>query len=186
MAITANNLSSDPLNSYLTGYIRPAYNWAFVDIQNLYLGIKNRGWKINWSAFREHLYEAHNVTHAIIFLGFIKENNWLYRSLRKAGFHLEFRETMRLHDGSIDGGNIDADLTSFVMDHKTEYAQAVIVADDGDYQRTLVSLQQQGKLRSVISSHILARTSHLLRKVLPAEKFISIHSLRNKVESKSN
>lgn len=186
MTTTKKTLPPDIFNGLTGASIKPAYNWACLDLQNLYKGIKNRGWKINWQTFREYLYEFHNVTHAVMFLGFVKENVWLYKSLRKAGFHLEFRETMRLKDGKIDGGNVDADLTSFVMDHKDEYAQAVIVADDGDYQRTLVSLQQQGKLRSVISSHLISKTSHLLRKALPAEKFISIHSLRNKIESKAN
>lgn len=186
MTTTKKTLPPDVFNSLTDAYIKPAYNWACLDLQNLYKGIKNRGWKINWHAFREYLYEVHNVTHAVMFLGFVKGNAWLYKSLRKAGFHLEFRETTRLRDGRIDGGNVDADLTSYVMDHKADYAQAVIVADDGDYQRTLLSLHQQGKLKNVISSHLLARTSHLLRKVLPAEKFISIHSLRNIIESRTN
>lgn len=184
---TAQNLT--PLSLLATpihALNKPAFNWSFIDAQNAYKGIKEGGWKMNWQAFREYLYEFHNVTHAVLFLGFVKENVWLYKSLRKAGFHLEFRETTRFKDGRIDGGNVDADLTSYVMDHKADYAQAVIVADDGDYQRTLLSLHQQGKLKNVISSHLLAKTSHLLRKVLPAEKFISIHSLRNEIESKSN
>lgn len=161
------------------------YNWVFIDAQNLYQGIKQRGWKLNWSAFREYLYEAHNVTRSVIFIGRIKANNWLYHNLNKSGFHIEFKLTFQLADGSIDGGNIDADLTSYLMDNKTEYSQAIVFADDTDYLRTLQSLNRQGKIGGIISSHLIVNASSLLRRVFPSNMFIPIQALRNKIEFKT-
>ncbi len=30
-------------------------NWAFLDMQNLYKGVQERGWKIQWEEFRKYL-----------------------------------------------------------------------------------------------------------------------------------
>jgi hypothetical protein len=156
-------------------------NWAFIDIQNLYKGIKERGWNINWKAFRDNLYEKHNVVKAVVFMGFVKRYKWLYKQLEQAGFVLEFREVIELANGSIDGGNVDADLASYVMDYKAEYSKAIIIADDGDYCRTIKSLNRQDKLKLIISSHLLAKTSFLIKQAVQPNKLISIHSLRNQI-----
>jgi hypothetical protein len=156
-------------------------NWAFIDIQNLYKGIKERGWTINWKAFRDNLYEKHNVVKAVVFMGFVKRYKWLYKQLEQAGFVLEFREVIELANGKIDGGNVDADLASYVMDYKAEYSKAIIIADDGDYCRTIKSLIRQNKLKLIISSHLLANTSFLIKQAVLPSKLISIHSLRNQI-----
>ncbi len=88
----------------------PKDNWAFIDMQNLYKGVQERGWKIQWESFRQYLLKEHNVTRALVFMGYIEENTSLYRRLWEAGFNTQFREVRKLEDGSIDGGNIDVDL----------------------------------------------------------------------------
>ena len=37
-------------------------NFAFLDMQNLYKGIQERGWKIDWKPFRQYLQDKFNVT----------------------------------------------------------------------------------------------------------------------------
>lgn len=161
-------------------------NWAFIDMQNLYKGIKDRGWKIKWELFRQQLNEKFSVSKAIGFLGFVPENRYLYKQLRNAGFILEFRRVQRLSDGTIIGGNVDADLASYVMDYKMNYDKAIVVADDGDYCRTLRSLKKQNKLKMVISSHVLKETSQLLIDEIGRNNIVSIHSLRNYIEVKND
>jgi len=161
----------------------PEKNWAFIDMQNLYKGVQEKGWKINWKLFRQYLKKKYDVTKAVVFIGYVKENTRLYHSLRNAGFILEFREVNQLKDGKIDGGNVDADLASYVMDYKNEYEKAVIIADDGDYCRTIESLVRQNKLELIISSHSMQDTSYLIKRVVP-KSIISIESLKSFIEFK--
>lgn len=159
----------------------PENNWAFVDMQNLYKGVQERGWNIRWESFRQYLKDRFNVTRAIAFLGYIKEYQSIYNHLRKAGFRLEFRQVKRLGNGTIDGGNVDADLASYVMDYKNEYHKAIIIADDADYCRTIKSLNRQNKLKVIISSHLIRNTSELIKQVVGRDQIVSIHSLRNQI-----
>jgi NYN domain len=161
-------------------------NFAFIDIQNLYQGIRERGWQINWTLFRKHLLEKYHVVKAVVFVGFVKRYQWLYRQLQEAGFTLEFRQVIELENGQIDGGNVDADLASYVMDYKTEYSKAIIIADDGDYCRTIKSLNRQNKLKLIISSHLLAKTSFLIKQAVSPNMLISIHGLRNQIAMQNN
>ena len=42
-------------------------NYAFIDSQNLNLGIQLLGWKLDYKKFRIYLKEKYNVTKAYIF-----------------------------------------------------------------------------------------------------------------------
>lgn len=44
-------------------------NYAFIDSQNVYLGIKERGWKLDFHKFRRFLKEKYKVEKAIIVSG---------------------------------------------------------------------------------------------------------------------
>lgn len=161
----------------------PEKNWAFLDMQNLYKGVREKGWKIDWVLFREYLKKKLFVTKAIIFMGYIKKNKRIYKRFKKAGFILEFREVFELADGTIDGGNVDADLASYTMDYKNDYHQAVIVADDGDYCRTIESLIRQDKLKLIISSHTICETSNMIKRIA-SKLILSIQALRPFIEFK--
>ena len=157
-------------------------NWAFIDMQNLHMGVKEKGWKIHWKRFRQYLEKEHNVTKAIVFIGYLKQNAGLYGSLIRSGFTIEFRPVKQLEDGTIDGGNVDADLASCVMDHKNDYDKAIIVADDGDYCRTIKSLDRQNKLKLIISSHSIEETSDLIKREIARRLLLSVHSIKDIVE----
>lgn len=163
--------------------IEPATNWAFIDMQNMYKVIQKSGWKIHWKLFLQYLEKEYNVTKAVVFMGYIKENKDFYCFLEKAGFSLELRKVIRLKDGTIEGGNVDADLASYVMDHKNEYLKAIIIADDGDYCNTIKSLIKQNKLEKIISSHTIKKTSYLIKEVA-LKSIISIESLKHIIEYK--
>lgn len=157
-------------------------SWCFLDMQNLYKGASSAGWKINWPQLNSYLVETFGVTRAIGFLGYINHYRSLYRYLIKSGFELQFRPVRKLPNGQIDGGNVDADLASFVMDNKQDYHKAVIIADDADYYRMIHSLNRQVKLAAVISPHHIRNTSSLIRTTLRANQLFSIQSVRNIIQ----
>ena len=156
-------------------------NWAVIDMQNLH---KSTDYKIKWKIFRKYLKENLNVSKAVVFMGFIKENMPLYACLERAGFVLHFRKVRRLEDGTIDGANCDADLAMFTMDHKNEFNRVILIADDGDYCSMVKSLVRQDKLRLIITPHSINKTSELIKEVVPRNLIMSIHNLRNKIEYK--
>jgi len=49
-------------------------NHAFIDAQNLYLGIRELGWKLDYRKFRIHLHEKYAIQKAFIFVGFSAPN----------------------------------------------------------------------------------------------------------------
>lgn len=158
-------------------------NWVFIDMQNIFKAIQKKGWRIDWRLFRQYLKKNYNVTKAIVFMGYIKENEGFYNYLRSAGYALEFREVKKLNDGKIDGGNCDADLTAYAMDNKDEYEKAIIIADDGDYCRTIESLIRQNKFELMISSHSINNTSNLIKKIA-LKSIISIEDIKPFIEFK--
>jgi hypothetical protein len=46
-------------------------NYAFIDGQNVYRGIKELGWKIDWTRFRRYLKEKYAIGTAYVFLGYV-------------------------------------------------------------------------------------------------------------------
>ena len=66
-------------------------NYAFIDSQNLNLGVQSMGWSLDFKRFRVYLREKYGVTQAYIFIGYIEGNANLYRSLQKHGYILIFK-----------------------------------------------------------------------------------------------
>ena len=66
-------------------------NYAFIDSQNLNLGINKLNWKLDFRKFRVYLKEKYGVSSAYMFIGFLPENQDLYASLQKAGYILIFK-----------------------------------------------------------------------------------------------
>lgn len=46
-------------------------NYAFIDCQNLYFGIKELGWQLDWKRFRIYLKDKYKVTQAFICIGYL-------------------------------------------------------------------------------------------------------------------
>ena len=92
----------------------PNKNAAFIDGQNLNLGVRELGWRLDVRKFRRYLNEKFGVECAYYFVGYIEENESLYVSLRAAGFTLVFKEVLPARDGK-HKGNVDAALVLHVM-----------------------------------------------------------------------
>ena len=156
-------------------------NYAFIDSQNLNLGIQKLGWKLDYRKFRVYLKEKYNVEQAYVFIGFVALNQALYDRLQESGFRLKFKPTIPDISGKIKG-NVDADLVLCATLELTQYDKAVIVSSDGDFYSLVQYLYEAGKLEAVLSPD-LNNCSSLLKQTAK-EKIYFMNKLRDKLEHK--
>lgn len=156
--------------------------FAFIDSQNLNLGTsKNifnkkgkriyKGWKLDYRKFRIYLADKFRVQKAFLFIGYIKENEKLYKQLRSFGYELVFKPTTKDGLGK-PKGNIDAELVlySAAIEFKN-YDKAVIVSGDGDFGCLYKFLEKENKLYKIIIPNPLSESS-LLKKFQKYKTFI--------------
>ena len=74
---------------------KPVKNYAFIDSQNLNLGVRSQGWRVDYKKFRLFLKNKFNVDQAFMFIGMIPTNQSLYTELQSAGFILVFKPTIQ-------------------------------------------------------------------------------------------
>lgn len=156
-------------------------NYAFIDSQNLNLGIKSLGWKLDYKRFRIYLKEKYHVKVAYLFIGYIPENQDLYSSLQGSGYVLIFKPTLPDENGEVKG-NVDADLVLQAMIDYQKYDKAVIITSDGDFYSLVRYLYKQNKLRLVMSPYI--KTCSVLLKKTAKEKIVFMNNLKKKLEYK--
>lgn len=151
---------------------QPLGNYAFIDSQNLNLGVQKVGWKMDWHKFRIWLQEKYGVTHAYMFIGYMAENESLYEQMHEHGFLIVLKPTTEIKVKAEDEkegeeskpivkGNIDADLVLYAMKELPNYDKAVIVSGDGDFFGLVEYLAQQDKLLKVLTPN--QRYSTLLK-----------------------
>ena len=160
--------------------LRRENNYAFIDGQNLYLGIKALGWRLDYQKFRRYLREKYSVNKAYLFIGYIATNESLYQKLVIADFILVFKPVISGSDGKRKG-NIDADLVVKAMAELDQYDKALIVSGDGDFYSLVGYLQSLGKLRAVLSPN-LNGCSRLLRETTASGKIWFMDHLRLHLE----
>jgi len=108
--------------------------YAFIDAQNLYLGIKSQGWELNYKKFNIYLREKYKAERVFMYIGYVKENRKLYQRLRAFGYELEFKQTRRYSQGNNKiKGNVDVDLTVDTIRKTKEYKKAIFISADGDF-----------------------------------------------------
>ena len=156
-------------------------NYAFIDSQNLNLGVQKLGWKLDYKKFRVYLNEKYGVTKAFMFIGFVALNQALYDRLQEAGFILKFKPTIPDANGKIKG-NIDADIVLQASLDLRTYDKAVIVSSDGDFYSLVQYLYENNKLEVVLSPDI-EHCSNLLKQTAK-EKIWFMNELREKLEYK--
>lgn len=163
--------------------IKPENNYAFIDSQNLNMGIRELGWLLDYKKFRVYLKEKYGVAVAYLFIGYIPENNNMYTSLQKAGFILKFKPVLPNKEG-LHKGNVDADLVlqAMIDFFENKFGKAVIVTSDGDFYSLVKYFYDHGQLKAVISPHY--KTCSTLLKKTAKEKIIFIDNLKNKLEYK--
>jgi uncharacterized LabA/DUF88 family protein len=125
-------------------------NFAFIDSQNLNLGIRTLGWRLDWRKFRRLLKDRYRVARAYLFLGYIQKYERMYKGLQKDGFELVFKEIVERGDGK-PKGNVDAELVLQAMIDFNQYEKAVIVTSDGDFACLVKHLDEKETLERVLS-----------------------------------
>src|ERR1700683_5617410 len=127
--------------------------YAFIDSQNLNLGVQKAGWKMDWRKFRQFLADEYGVTKAFMFIGYVPEYESIYEQMHEAGYAVvlkptfdltrpqpemlevmyEEQESKRGKPGESEErkpvkGNIDAELVLWAMKEMSNYEKAIIVS----------------------------------------------------------
>lgn len=118
-------------------------NYAFIDGQNLYLGISANNWKIDLKRFRVYLRDKYSVTTAYYFLGYRSDQYVkLYKIITDAGFFIIFREHTKTLLAN-KKGNVDTDIVFEICKNIIEnivFDRVVLVSGDGDYKKMITYL----------------------------------------------
>ncbi len=156
--------------------------YAFLDSQNLNMGIKSLGWKLDYKKFRTYIRNKYHVEKAYLFIGYVKENSDLYAFLQEAGFILVFKPVLEIekHGKTTYKGNVDAELVLHAMIHYDNYDKAVIVSGDGDFFCLVDYLAKSDKLKKIIVPN--QKYSSLLRKY--AKFILPLNLAKKKLEYK--
>ncbi len=146
--------------------------YAFIDSQNLNVGVQKYGWKMDWVKFRRHLQVKYNVSKAFMFIGYVPEFEAMYKQLHEAGYMIVLKPTYdmtrprpeeKAEARKVEGeekkeeekkpvkGNVDADLVLWVMKEMPHYQKAVIVSGDGDFYSLVEYLDEHKKLLKILA-----------------------------------
>lgn len=155
-------------------------NYAFIDGQNLNLGIKGSGWLLDLNKFRIYLREKYSVQKAYYFIGYVPGNSDLYASLQQLGYILIFKPTFKNSNGKIKG-NCDAELVLQAMIDFNHYEKAVIVSGDGDFHCLVKYLKEKNKLETVLVPDKNKYSSLLIK---ASNNIAFMNDLKNKLEFK--
>ena len=98
-------------------------NYAFIDSQNLHIGVKESSWVIDYIKLR-------NYNYILVFKPVL--------GIRK-GSKLEYK------------GNVDAELVLHTMINFNKYEKAIIVSGDGDFHCLIEYLYQKKKLEKILT-----------------------------------
>ena len=154
--------------------------YAFIDSQNLNLGIQSLGWKLDWRKFRQYLRNKYGVVKAYLFIGQVAGNESLYAFLQESGYILIFKPTLyhREKTKTIIKGNVDAELVLHAMIQYKNYQKVVIVSGDGDCYCLVELLEEKNKLLRVLAPN--KHYSGLLHKY--NSYIVRVDLLRNSLE----
>ncbi|MFH0874087.1 MAG: NYN domain-containing protein [Candidatus Komeilibacteria bacterium] len=163
--------------------IKNANNFAYIDGQNLNLGIQSLGWKLDYRKFRVYLAEKYGVKICYLFLGYIPENQDLYSRLQQDGYILKFKPVIIGPDGN-HKGNVDADMVLQIITdfYEGNFDQVILITSDGDFYSVVKFLYNADKLARVLSPYY--KTCSTLLRRTAREKIAFIDNLRNKLEYK--
>ena len=159
--------------------------YAFIDSQNLNLGVRSQGWQIDYKKLRLYLKNKYGVVNAYMFIGMVPNNQELYTRLQEAGFILVFKPTVQYFQNgkSTVKGNVDAELVLHAAAIEyANYDKAIIVSGDGDFHCLVRFLNDNNKLLRLMAPN--KQFSKLLREF--SKSIVLVDSLRNSIEYKAN
>ncbi|PIQ70677.1 hypothetical protein COV88_02860 [Candidatus Saccharibacteria bacterium CG11_big_fil_rev_8_21_14_0_20_41_19] len=157
-------------------------NYAFIDSQNLNLGVRSLGRTLDFKKIRLYLKNKYNVYKAYLFIGYQDGNERLYSSLQEADYILIFKPTVELTNGIVKG-NVNAELVlhSAAIQYKN-YDKAVIVSGDGDFTCLVEFLEERSK-----SLYVLTPNRHYSSLLRRFDKYLKrVDNARESLEYKPN
>lgn len=158
---------------------KPIY--AFIDSQNLNLGVQSQGWELDFARFRIFLKDKYQVKKAFLFIGFIPKYKSLYTFLKKSGYNVVYKPVLEQKQKSTPvKGNVDAELVLHTMIEFNNYDKAIIVSGDGDFHCLVEYLAKKNRLFKLIVPN--RRYSSLLRKF--SRYIVNIDLFRGKLMKK--
>ena len=129
--------------------------YAFIDGNNLYLGAKSQNIELDYGKLRKYLRNKFSVEKAFLFIGYDPHNTQLYSILQTYGYVLIFKPTIIFEDKSgkrTMKGNVDAELVLHASAVEyNNYNQAVIITSDGDFACLMRYLDDNKKLKKIIT-----------------------------------
>jgi uncharacterized LabA/DUF88 family protein len=161
-------------------------NIAFIDGQNLHLGTREEGWKIDLVKLRIYLKEKYKVKEAHYFLGYVSdEQTDLYNTLQKAGFIVVFKE----HHASSVGkkkGNVDSDIIFEIMksllENGGDFAKIILVSGDGDYKKVVDYLIRKNRFEKILFPNKKFASSLYKKLTVRYFDYLSKTEIRKKIE----
>ena len=160
--------------------MNPLPCYAFIDSQNLNLGIKSKGWRLDFKKFRIYLKNKYGVERAYLFIGYIPGNEKLYSNLKRFGYILMFKPVLETKEKV--KGNVDAELVLHCILEIPSYRKAIIVSGDGDFYCLIEYLERKGKLLKILVP--TKQYSSLLRKFNKDNYIVRIDLLRLALEKR--
>lgn len=156
--------------------------YAFIDSQNLNLGTRSLGWKLDFQKFHVYLKDKYKISKAFLFIGYLDANQKLYDHLKKWGYQLVFKPAIRFNRTSIKG-NVDAELVLHAakIQYKN-YDLAIIVSGDGDFFCLHEELEKDKKLFKIIVPSRKSESS-LIKRFRDYKLYVE--DIRSKVELKT-
>jgi len=156
-------------------------NFAYIDGNNLYRGVNDSGWKIDFFRFRKWLSDKYGVIRAYYFIGLVPKEKDMYEALQKAGFTLIFKEVVYDGDGK-PKGNCDADLVLQAARDVYENScdKLILITSDGDYASLVKFLREKKKLLGILSPRNTDKCSILLKRT--GAKIAYINDQRSNLE----
>lgn len=189
--------------------------YAFIDSQNLNVGVQKFGWKMDWVKFRKYLKDKYGVSQAFMFIGYVPEFENMYQQLHEAGYMIVLKPTydmtrprpvdsQQLTADSKDAdqedkkaeekkpvkGNVDADLVLWVMKEMKNYDKAIIVSGDGDFYSLIEYLDEQSKLLKILApnahySGLFNKYENYVERLDQARKELAYYDKRRNTKAKA-
>lgn len=130
--------------------------YAFIDSQNINLGVRSLGWQLDYRKFRLYLTNKYGVSRAYMFIGKTEGNQNLYDALEQSGFTLVFKPTVSYVENGKKTmkGNVDAELVLYAAAKVYgQYDKALIISGDGDFYCLAEYLIEKNKLLHIVVPH---------------------------------
>jgi uncharacterized LabA/DUF88 family protein len=135
-----------------------ANNYAFIDSQNLNVGVQKFGWKMDWKRFRQLLQDKYGVSKAYMFIGYVPEFENMYEQLHQAGYAVVLKPTYDMTRPRPEAPEKDANAATLLQegrvekrdDKKSEDEEKRPVKGNIDAELVLWAMKEQNKYDKAI------------------------------------